>query len=263
VRGDAIAITYDALSAVVKSTQKPLYEQLIASKVFSKDLADKVGLGIAPPPVTDSKVVADIKAGKTLVEFGDYTWKVLSVEGDKALLFSENIIDIRPYDGHKAEEDEDNEGITWEDSALRKYLNSDFYNSFSSSDKSQVLTTRVINADNAEWETPGGNDTDDKIFLLSLDEVNTYFSSDNERVAKLSTQAISTLHTIYQSWDGEEELTESLDEYDNAWFWWLRSPGFGSSHAAYVGWDGFVDIDGNYIVFTDTGVRPALYISLK
>lgn len=36
----------------------------------------------------------------------------------------------------------------------------------------------AINADNAQYLTVGGENTKDKIFLLSIDEVETYFSSD-------------------------------------------------------------------------------------
>jgi hypothetical protein len=215
-------------------------------------LADKVGLGVAPP-VTESKVVTDIKAGKKLVEFGDYTWRVLSVEGDKALLITEEIIDWRAYNDEYVD-------ITWENCTLRKYLNNDFYNTFTASEKNQILTIRVINA---EDEIPGGNDTDDKIFLLNIDEANRYFSSDENRVARLSTQTLSKLHALYQLWNEDEWLIEHLNAYDNIWFWWLRSPGYNSYFVADIRGDGSIYAFGNDVDNSPDGVRPALYINLK
>jgi hypothetical protein len=263
LRGNAISITYDSLSATDKATGKPLYEKLIASGIFTKDLADKVGLGIAPPPVTESKVVQDIKAGKKLVEFGDYTWRVLSIEGDKALLITEEIIDARAYNDEYGYTDEYGYS-TWEGCTLRNYLNNDFYNVFSSNEKNQILTTRVINSYNSEDGKSYGNDTDDKIFLLSVDEANKYFSSDEDRIAYLSTQATSSLYSVYQSWgvDGEEFAEILVEYYDIYSRWWLRSCDTWYD-AVVVDFSGFVNDDGEEVDDPRVGVRPAFYINLK
>ena len=86
------------------------------------------------------------------------------------------------------------------------------------------------------YGTAGGNDTEDNIFLLSIDEANKYFKSDDERIA---------------NYDGEA-----------AW-WWLRSPGYDGSNAAYVNRGGNVDYFGDYVSHDDIAIRPALWINLE
>jgi hypothetical protein len=63
-----------------------------------------------------------------IVRFGDYDWRVLDVQDDKALLLSEKIIEMREYNYDLVD-------ITWETCTLRKYLNESFYNSFNVDDK--------------------------------------------------------------------------------------------------------------------------------
>lgn len=70
--------------------------------------------------------------------------------------------------------------VTWETSSIRQYLNGDFFNNFSQADRARIRETYVINNDNP-WtfdgmgNTPGGANTTDRIFLLSIDEVLRYF----------------------------------------------------------------------------------------
>jgi hypothetical protein len=233
LRGDAISVTFDSLSAVVKSTQKPLYEKLIASGVFTKEQATFVGIGL--PPVIDREVIAQINAGQKQVVFGKQKWRVLSVEFDKALLVTQDIIDLRPY------HDDDNRFMTWEICSLRYYLNTEFINTFSAGEKSQILTTHVYNPDNGQ--VAGGNNTYDQIFLLSADEAKMYFTGDSDRVTYLKGNGLAQA-------------------------WWLRSPGGRSYKAAYIGnrgtiYQNHVTLGGADVFAEHLGVRPALYISLN
>ncbi len=67
------------------------------------------------------------------IDFGDYEWRVLATESGRALMMTEAIIQQRPY--HDAYRE-----ITWADCSLRKYLNGEFYNSFSEADRAQIVT---------------------------------------------------------------------------------------------------------------------------
>ena len=109
-----------------------------------------------------------------VIQFGDFEWRVLDVQGDYVLLLSENIISHRWYH-HTLE------AVTWETSAIREYLNNEFINTFSEADRARIRETTVINNNNpwdfsdlgdlyADWyaSTPGGNNTTDRIFLLIL-----------------------------------------------------------------------------------------------
>ena len=56
--------------------------------------------------------------------FGGYSWRVLDIRDNTALIISEYVIEQRPYhDTYIA--------TMWEGCALRKYLNGEFYNGFS------------------------------------------------------------------------------------------------------------------------------------
>ena len=130
---------------------------------------------------------------------------------------------------------------------------------FSSEEQSAISLTTVVNADNIHHETSGGNNTEDRIFLLSYDEaVNDrygfhadYENEDPARYAK---------NTEYTRAQGAYTATKpGMDR--NGW-WWLRSPGHSSSLAMDVAYYGGVYSDG-HDVSSDKGVRPALHLNLS
>jgi hypothetical protein len=142
---------------------------------------------------------------------------------NKLFIITSKIVEARAYNAVYRD-------TTWEQCTLRKYLNGEFYNKFSETEKAIVADTKVVNADNPSYDTNGGNDTTDKIFLLSIDEVKKYFKDDNDRALG--------------SW------------------WWLRSPGYTSRYAASVYYGGLVDVNGDIVDYGGGGVRPALWLNL-
>ncbi|MDR2600599.1 MAG: leucine-rich repeat domain-containing protein [Oscillospiraceae bacterium] len=164
-----------------------------------------------------------------LIHFAGIFWRILVLEADKALIITEDVIERRPYHTNGGD-------ITWEFSSIRNYLNNEFFNNFNLVDQNRILETNVINSDNPEYGTPGGNNTTDKIFLLSIDEALTYFADNSERIALNSSGETS--------------------------WWWLRSPGVNSDFAAYVYDGGDVGIRGDE-VDGNAGVRPALWLNLE
>lgn len=141
---------------------------------------------------------------------------------------------------------------TWETSFAREWLNGDFYNNaFTSEEKSKIITSTIINDDNADTGTDGGNDTSDKLFLLSIDEANSYFIDKEDR------KAYATLY-----------LQKLVDEDEGAFGWWLRTPGkkhqtLGgmSIYQSYVGSNGYVYTEGCTVAVYNNGLRPAMWIS--
>lgn len=120
---------------------------------------------------------------------------------------------------------------------MRKWLNNVFLkDSFTEREKGQIVETFLKNPNNLRYGIKGGNDTKDKIFLLSIDEVEKYFSSDEER------------STIYIG--GAP-----------AW-WWLRSPGKYDDNAAIVSNNGDVNKYGHNVGYGIVAVRPALWVNL-
>ncbi|MCR4594270.1 MAG: toll/interleukin-1 receptor domain-containing protein, partial [Clostridiales bacterium] len=178
---------------------------------------------------------SDIYAGYKF-NFGTYngediTWRVLAKEENKILVISDKALFHKEYNEVYTD-------TTWEKCTLRKYLNNDFLNNcFSEENQKKILKTKVINDNNPEYGTSGGADTMDKVFLLSIDEANKYFASDNDRKAR--------------------------DILGQKSFWWLRSPGYSSNFAACVCGDGSVDNFGFNVIRGGLAVRPALWINLE
>ncbi len=174
-------------------------------------------------------------------------WIVLAVVEDKALLISRYALDCQPYHSDKAD-------TSWEESEIRSWLNGGFLaESFAEEEQTAIISSTVSNADatcNGDWETTGGNDTTDMIFLLSYGEVHTYFTTKDDR--KLTG-------TEFARERGAKFLgitSLGIDETD----WWLRSPGKKQRDACYVDVLGSI---GSEQVTGDMGIRPALWIDLS
>ncbi len=194
----------------------------------------------------------DYKIGET-IEFGNYPqdkdgtekpieWIVMKNEGNQVLLLSKYVLDAKPYN-------EEWEGVTWQTSDIRQWLNNEFYTTaFNKSEKAKIQTSLTKNEDNSKYGTSGGNDTEDKVFLLSKKEAKTLFSNNGERIAKATEYA--------------EKSGVYVNEEKAAW-WWLRSPGYDSSDAAGVNYSGWVYRYGNSVSDDYGGVRPALYLNLQ
>ena len=114
-------------------------------------------------------------------------------------------------------------------------------------EKAKINTTKVTADKNPSYSTSPGNNTTDKVFLLSITEVNQYFSSDSVRQCQGTAYCYAL--GAYKASNG------------NCW-WWLRSPGFHSHSAARVNYFGSVYLYGNLVHHDDDAVRPALWINL-
>ena len=194
----------------------------------------------------------DYKIGET-IEFGNYPqdkdgtekpieWIVMKNEGNQILLLSKYVLDAKPY--NKEWED-----VTWETSDIRQWLNNEFYTTaFNKAEKAKIQTSLIKNEDNSKYGTNGGNDTEDKVFLLSEKETETLFSNKEERIAKATEYA--TKSGVY------------VNEEKAAW-WWLRSPGDNSKNAAEVWNYGWVGRSGDDVDCSNDGVRPALHLNLQ
>lgn len=179
-------------------------------------------------------------------------WRVLSVDGDDAFLLADKNLDCQPY--NKGET-----GVTWETCTLRRWLNAYFYqNAFDSSERSAIQTTTVVNEDNPKHGTKGGNDTSDKVYLLSIGEAGNaaygFHSTYNKK-----TKTREAKNTEY----AKECGAYTSDEDHSNGRWWLRSPGCNSSSAAGVNSNGYVSDLGYAIDNHISAVRPALHLHLK
>ena len=188
------------------------------------------------------------------VEFGAYPqtsdgydvtaieWLVLARNGNSALLISRYGLDAQPYN-------EKYINITWENCTLRKWMNETFLNvAFSADERTEIQSTTVPADRNPDSDTDPGNATTDKVFLLSIDEAERYFSSNAARKCQPTAYAVE--NGAHKGGSG------------NCW-WWLRSPGTYQYTAADVNYDGSVDYGGNYVGHSGGCVRPALWVNLE
>lgn len=168
-------------------------------------------------------------------------WLVLDKQGDQILVVSRYGLDCKPYEKHY-------EDVTWETCNIRKWLNEDFLNAaFSAEEQAFIPSTTVLADKNPDWDTNPGNDTQDKIFLLSIPEVGKYFISGDSSACTATNYA-----------------TKSGVKTDGGFckWWWLRSPGYDQRHAAFVFEELGARSVGLEVYFDLAAVRPALWINL-
>ena len=172
-------------------------------------------------------------------------WIVLAKDIDKMLVISDKAIDCKPYHSSYG-------NTTWEECSLRRWLNDTFVNeAFTPEEQEKILTTNIIADANPDYDTDARNDTEDKVFLLSIEEANRYFNSDSER---------RCVPTEYAKANGA--FTFEKDDTSNC-FWWLRSQGgYSNKSASVVNSNGTVGKYGNAVDYNGDCVRPAMWISL-
>ena len=201
--------------------------------------------------------LAEAKVGD-IITFGAYEqdgdesakepieWKILAISDNKALVISDKVLDVKKYNEEKTD-------VTWETCSLRTWLNNDFVaEAFDDAEKEQIAEVTVTTEDNAINGADGGNDTNDKLFLLSLEEVYEYYGTSFEVARKAAP-------TAYAESNG-------VSGYDNGAYWWLRTPGSTSNQACIVNPGGSADkmyyenVDGS-LNQTYPGVRPAMWLN--
>ena len=183
-------------------------------------------------------------------------WLVLARDGNKALLISRYGLDAQRYN-------KDTTSVTWETCTLRTWLNGTFYNkAFSSAEQAAILTTNVDNSKNqcySGYRTNGGNNTQDKVFLLSYAEANKYFGVTYDNSSNTKSRVAPTAYAIaHGGWTSSSDKTA---DSVNAGWWWLRSPGSYQSFAARVSTAG--SCGSNSVSYDYGSVRPALWVSIE
>ena len=170
-------------------------------------------------------------------------WIVLETNGAQAFLISKYCLDARPYNT-------DFVPMTWEKCTLRAWMNSEMINElFSADEQANILSTQVVNDNNPDYGTYGGLDTQDKLFLLSFDEVYRYFPTDQSRQAQPTAYAVA--RGAYLNADT-----------GNTW-WWLRTAGVRRIDACGVRQDGRVSGYGSRDVYRPSGtLRPVLWVNI-
>ena len=198
-------------------------------------------------------------------------WRVLANDENssgKLFLLAGQNLDVKPYNSSYT-------SITWEKSTIRSWLNgyganennygtdysSDNFidTAFSSNEQSAIVETYIYNTTqsdgssnpNPSYSTSGGNNTTDKIFLLSIEEANnnSYFPNGNDSRKSTNTAYVASYSNMY-----------GVGVAD---YWWLRSPGHADYDAAYVRPGGSFTYGGARVDDTEIAVRPAFNLNLN
>lgn len=154
----------------------------------------------------------------------DIEWVVLDKKDGRALVLSKNVLDARPSD-------DKGRNVSWENSSLREWLNSEFYKNTFSGEEQESIVEMVI------YDTETGKDTKDKVFLLSGEEVVTY-SESNANKSKIIFNPGITKYAKAQN--------------KNLNIWWIRC----AAEDVKIAYD-FTTTSTN----SKNGVRPALWIA--
>lgn len=178
----------------------------------------------------------NISNGKEEIE-----WLILDVQDGKALVISKYALDSKPFNDELKE-------VTWETCTLRTWLNNDFLNTaFDDNEQKRIQVVTVVAEDNHPCSTDAGNDTQDKIFLLSCSEAKDMFESTDDRVCYATEYAISN-----GLWADD----------DNSCSWDLRTPGETQVENCGVNYSGIVGEYGSDVNDDDNGIRPAMWIEI-
>lgn len=199
----------------------------------------------------------------SVVTFGGYLWRILDLQRGAALMITEHIIEQHSY--HNCAGD-----VTWADCSLRKYLNGEFYNKFTPAEQLRIVLVLNNNPDNPWYGSRGGEDTQDFIFLLSIEEAVCRYFGDSRQ--NLENRSAKQRYWFQKKDENNDRRKSTLDGH--GWWWWLRSPGRDNRRAVYIHGDGNVGIQGNGTFRYNSihihpstgdnkgGVRPALWLSL-
>jgi hypothetical protein len=193
-------------------------------------------------------------------------WVILDREEDRILVISRYVLDCLHYD-------EEYKPVTWETCTLRAWLNGEFLNTaFDLDEMSLIQITHVAADPNPEFSVDPGNDTEDRIFLLSIPEAERYFHPVSVPAPHGGSieEAERYFHTYSTLWCKPTAFAAPKSNVDftqnEAVGWWLRTPGLSSASAAMADRLGKIDTWGKLVNCEGgkktPGVRPAMWIDL-
>lgn len=259
-------------------------DDVYSENCYLYDVKDKSNTEYDDSYTGEVKDLTGLKAGDEFT-FGSYVqnymkpgeaqplkWRVLDVKDGKALVISKYVINDYSYNNK--------DGYTsWAGCDLRVRLKDEFYeNAFTDPEKKIILTTTLENADNSQYGTDGGADTQDKIFILSDDEARQYFSSDKDRQATATSMAYDKGCWLHDTASGKEVCAEvdGPNKYNPEYTcdYWLRTPGADAGAAEYVSADGSIQTGGAWTFYLRDnkydnlikdipGTRPAMWLDIS
>ena len=179
---------------------------------------------------------------------GDIEWYIIGQKGNMIRLLSRYTLDFRKFD------DDPNKNI-WNECALRKWLNQDFYNeAFDEGEKTYINRTFLMREDYPRDEESLSK-VENYVVLLNKEEAETLVKDNDFKNIELTEYAKEQGRILTH---GDEKLYSDL----NKW-WWLRSVGRGGkNYVARMHTNGHIDTLGCSPDTLCIGVRPSIVIKL-
>ena len=218
-----IIVAYDALIALdgykdSAERAESIYEEYKVEKLKVAAVGDHVFFGAYEQDNDSTNGAEEIE------------WRVLEKNENRLLLISEYALDCKPYNNILAT-------VSWETASLREWLNNDFINTAFSEDELMRIPTVDVS-----------EEAYDRVFLLSADESEKYFTS---------SDAIQCKPTEYAIANG----AKVEDRTGGFCMWWQRAGYSVQMMAPYINLDGVKK--GDSVNKTYICVRPALWIDLN
>ncbi len=185
-------------------------------------------------------------------------WRILKVDGDKALVLSDRIIDSKSITNSGFME------TKWSDSSLRYWLRDEFYNdAFTAKEREAIESETVQTPDNPKYGNGESVSSVESIFLLSVDEVTNEdygFSADSNTYDTGRTAEA----TMYSYSEGLLHSNPNSIIYSDDYSpWFLRTQGSSKYNMSYVGINGEIAVNGTHVNINGIGVRPAMWVDLR
>ena len=182
-------------------------------------------------------------------EYQPIKWRILSNENGKALLLSDKVLDVCRYNNVFA-------SVTWENCSLRSYLNSTFLSrAFNQDEKLAIVDSNIDNPSNPMKGTYCGNNTVDKVFALSMNDVT------NSKYGFSTVYGSGTARVAYYSDFGYAMGIQDSQHIKKSG-WLLRTLGCCTNDVSMVSTEGAI-CNGNDSVLGAEPVRPAITIDLS
>ncbi len=136
--------------------------------------------------------------------------------------------------------------ITWAESDLRRWLDQDFFETaFTPEEQAAIAIFDVTQPQNPRYDTPAGEATQDRVTLLSYQELVSLMPTELERKTKPTPFAAA--QGCYLNPDGDSA-------------WWLRSPGPTATVPEHLASWGNLGARTHYIDDNSIGVRPVIWV---
>ncbi len=181
-------------------------------------------------------------------------WRVLQKNEDTLFIMADSGLECKRYNNFNA-------NTTWESCTIRNWLNNNFYHTaFSVEEQGSIVEWDVVNEDNFEYKTEGGNDTRDKVYFLSYGETKkfTYGFCENPDIYSKSRYLQPSDYAYVKG-----VLVAITGNYAGNCYWWLRTPGCDTSSCVHIKEFGNIYSIGRNKYDTYVAVVPALHIDLS